>query len=142
MKDEKGPSCDRSCGSRADIGDGRLCRGALIRNHNPICNTPWDSVVQDYELKGYTESTFRNRYGNHWNVWTSAATRNTLIWSKTNNAGRGEGFNCTADARPNFWGSCTRYDLRSGQVNGKVSVSIVDGTVIDRPLTATTGAGQ
>jgi outer membrane cobalamin receptor len=76
----------------------------------PYAITPWDSVVQDYEQKGYTEATFQNRHGNDWNVWTSAATRNTLIWSKTNNDGRGEGFNCKADARPNFWGSCTRYD--------------------------------
>jgi hypothetical protein len=100
----------------------------------PYTITPWDSVVRDYEQKGYTEATFRNRYGNDWNVWTSAATRNTLIWSKTNKDGRGEGFNCKADARPNFWRSCTRYDLRSGQRTGRVSVEIANGTVIDRPL--------
>ena len=36
-----------------------------------------------------------------------------------------------ADARPNFWESCTQYDLRSGQVNGKV-FEIVNGTVTAR----------
>jgi len=97
-------------------------------------STPWDSVVADYRQKGFTGSTFRNRYGNDWNVWTSLASRNTLIWSKTSNGGRGEGFNCAADGRPKFWGSCTRYDLGSGQAKGKVSVQIDNGTVIDRPL--------
>ena len=96
----------------------------------PYAITPWDSVVRDYELKGFDESKFHNRHGNVWNVWTSDASRNTLIWSKT----RGEGFNCKADARPNHWGSCTRYDLRSGQAKGKVSVRIVNGTVVDRPV--------
>ena len=100
----------------------------------PYVQTAWDSVVDDYNRKGFTQSTFQNRYGNVWNVWTSDASGNTLIWSKTNRAGLGEGFNCKADARPNFWGSCTRYDLSSGQVSGKVSVRIVNGTVIDRPV--------
>ena len=97
---------------------------------NPYTRTPWNSVVDDYHVKGFTESTFHNRHGNVWNVWTSDASRNTLIWSKTNN----EGFNCKADTRPNFWGSCTRYDLRSGKATGKVSVRIANGTVIDRPV--------
>ena len=100
---------------------------------NPYTRTPWNSVVDDYHRKGFSEATFHNRHGNVWNVWTSDASRNTLIWSKTNKAGRGEGFNCKADARPNHWGSCTRYDLSSGQATGKVSVRIVNGTVIDRP---------
>jgi hypothetical protein len=91
-------------------------------------------VVSDYHLKGFTESTFNNRHGNVWSVWTSGTSGNTLIWSKTASGGRGQGFNCKADARSNFWGSCTRYDLGSGQAERKVSVQIVNGTVIDRPL--------
>ena len=100
----------------------------------PYVQTAWDSVVDDYHRKGFNEHTFQNRHGNVWNVWTSDASRSTLIWSKTSNSGRGEGFNCRADARPNFWGSCTKYDLRSGEVKGKVSVRIANGTVIDRPV--------
>jgi len=99
-------------------------------SETPYTSSPWDRVVRDYELKGFDESKFHNRHGNVWNVWTSDASRNTLIWSKS----RGEGFNCKADARPNHWGSCTRYDLRSGQAKGKVSVRIVNGTVVDRPV--------
>src|SRR5215467_11771402 len=99
-------------------------------SETPYTSSPWDRVVRNYELKGFDESKFHNRHGNVWNVWTSDASRNTLIWSKT----RGEGFNCKADARPNHWGSCTRYDLRSGQAKGKVSVRIVNGAVIDRPV--------
>jgi hypothetical protein len=91
-------------------------------------------VVSDYHLKGFTESTFNNRHGNVWSVWTSGTSGNTLIWSKTASGGRGQGFNCFADARPNFWGRCTRYDLASGQAERKVSVRIVNGTVIDTPL--------
>jgi uncharacterized protein YraI len=105
-----------------------------LAGHSSIQNaiTPWDLVIADYRLRGYTGSTFRNRHGNDWNVWTAKASRNTLIWSKTSNGG--EGFNCVADARPNLWGSCTRYDLRSGQASGKVSVQIDNGTVTGRPL--------
>ena len=111
-----------------------VVRAKPVATKGTYAQTPWDSVLDDYHLKGYTESTFRNRHGNVWNKWTSKASGNTLIWSKTNRGGHGEGFNCAADARPNFWGSCTRYDLSSGQVNGKVSVQIVNGTVIDRPV--------
>ena len=30
----------------------------------PYSISPWNSVVRDYEQKGYTEATFSNRYGN------------------------------------------------------------------------------
>lgn len=97
--------------------------------------TPWGSVMAAYREKGYTERAFQNRYGNVWNVWTSVKTRNTLIWSENSNRGKGEGFNCLADSRPNIWGSCTRYDLVSGQAKGKVSIRLDNaGTVIARPL--------
>jgi hypothetical protein len=96
----------------------------------PDVITPWDAVVASYRQAGYTESSFQNRYGNTWNVWT-AASGNTLIWSKTNAGGRGEGFNCLADSRPNTWASCQRYELTTGQPTGHTPLAIRNGVVID-----------
>lgn len=102
------------------------------QNDTAWVTTPWDAVVADYNHVGYTASTFQNQHGNTWNVWQSNISGNTLIWSKTNAGGRGEGFNCHADSRPNYWARCQRYDLATGQPKGRTSLTIRNGVVIDR----------
>jgi hypothetical protein len=99
-----------------------------LEKDTPFVSTPWDQVVADYYAKGFDENSFVNQYGNKWNVWRSNASGNTLVWSKD----RGLGYNCLADSRPNFWGKCTRYDLRTGQIYPRyVWLRIHDGGVLE-----------